>query len=160
MFFGIGSGDIHLGRRIQLAFWLQVSMQYGTVIAAVVIYSRTIYHTAGFDNINSGWLSGLLILVGILGTAIAAFTIDRTFYVFGAAMFTYIPLVYCYLPETAGRTLEEVDYLFASKSPFTWDEEKELAKCTALLHESLNEGKNGSDSMTQDKLMESYIKVV
>ena len=37
MFFGIGSGDIHLGRRIQLAFWLQVLMQYGTGIAAVVI---------------------------------------------------------------------------------------------------------------------------
>lgn len=37
MFFGIGSGDIHLGRRIQLAFWLQVMMQYGTGIAAVVV---------------------------------------------------------------------------------------------------------------------------
>jgi MFS family permease len=37
MFFGIGSGDIHLGRRIQLAFWLQVLMQYGTGIAAVVV---------------------------------------------------------------------------------------------------------------------------
>lgn len=37
MFFGIGSGDLHLGRRIQLAFWLQVLMQYGTGIAAVVI---------------------------------------------------------------------------------------------------------------------------
>lgn len=37
MFFGIGSGDMHLGRRIQLAFWLQVLMQYGTGIAAVVI---------------------------------------------------------------------------------------------------------------------------
>lgn len=37
MFFGIGFGDLHLGRRIQLAFWLQVLMQYGTGIAAVVI---------------------------------------------------------------------------------------------------------------------------
>lgn len=37
MFFGIDSGDIHLGRRIQLSFWLQVLMQYGTGIAAVVI---------------------------------------------------------------------------------------------------------------------------
>ena len=27
MFFGVGSGDVHLGRRIQLAFWLQVLMQ-------------------------------------------------------------------------------------------------------------------------------------
>jgi hypothetical protein len=74
-------------------------------------------------------------------------------------MFAYIPLVYCFLPETAGRTLEEVDYLFASKSPFTWDEEKEFAKRTALLHERLNKG-NGSDSMAQDKLFESHVEVV
>ncbi|KAL4724278.1 hypothetical protein ACLX1H_008891 [Fusarium chlamydosporum] len=93
MFLGIGSGDIHLGRRIQLAFWLQVLMH---------------------------------------------------------AMLAYIPLVYCFLPETAGRTLEEVDYLFASKSPFTWDEEKEFAKRTALLHERLNQEVKSNIGM-QDK---------
>jgi hypothetical protein len=74
-------------------------------------------------------------------------------------MLAYIPLVYCFLPETAGRTLEEVDYLFASKSPFTWDEEKEFAKRTALLHERLNKG-NGSDAMAQDKSIELHVEVV
>ena len=234
MFFGIGSGDTHLARRIQLAFWLQVLMQYGTGIAAVVIYSGTIYRTAGFDDVKSNWLSALNMMVGILGTAIAAFTIDRvgrrktlfwgaavlsvilfiigglqrgavehpdqatqygtvgaafvfiyvlifssswlmipfiypteifptwlrakgnafgvagwavgfgggsllvpimfngiaekTFYVFGTAMLFYIPLVYCFLPETANRTLEAMDFLFASKSVFTWNEEKEFRK--------------------------------
>lgn len=52
----------------------------------------------------------------------------QTFYVFGAAMVAYIPIVYCFFPETAGRTLEQIDFLFASKSPFVWDEEKEFAK--------------------------------
>ena len=28
MFFGVGSGEIHLGRRIQLAFWLQVLSEF------------------------------------------------------------------------------------------------------------------------------------
>ena len=28
MFFGIGSGEVHLGRRIQLAFWLQVLSKF------------------------------------------------------------------------------------------------------------------------------------
>jgi hypothetical protein len=74
-------------------------------------------------------------------------------------MLAYIPLVYCFLPETAGRTLEEVDYLFASKSPFTWDEEKEFAKRTALLHERLNKG-NGNDAMAQDKSIELHVEVV
>lgn len=243
MFFGIGSGDVHVGRRIQLAFWLQVLMQYGTGIAAVVIYSGTIFRTAGFDDEKSNWLSALNMMVGILGTAIAAFTLDRvgrrrtlywgavalsivlftigalnrgaidhpelkqrygtaaaamvfvyllifssswlmipfiypteifptwmrakgnafgvagwavgfgggsllvpimfdgigekTFYVFGAAMFAYIPIIYCFFPETAGRTLEAMDFLFASKSPFTWDEEAEFQKRMAELEDRL-----------------------
>jgi hypothetical protein len=43
-------------------------------------------------------------------------------------MFFYIPIIYCFFPETAGRTLEQIDFLFASNSPFVWDEEKEFAK--------------------------------
>ena len=39
-------------------------------------------------------------------------------------MFFYIPTVYCFLPETAGRTLEAMDFLFASNSWFTWEEER------------------------------------
>lgn len=77
MFLGIGSGDIHIGRRIQLAFWLQVLMQYGTGIAAVVIYSGNIYRTAGFDDFKSNWLSAVCMTCGILGTGIAALTLDR-----------------------------------------------------------------------------------
>jgi hypothetical protein len=43
-------------------------------------------------------------------------------------MLAYIPTIYCFFPETAGRTLEQIDFLFASKSPFVWDEEREFAK--------------------------------
>ncbi|KAG7293620.1 hypothetical protein NEMBOFW57_003674 [Staphylotrichum longicolle] len=252
MFFGIGSGDIHIGRRIQLAFWLQVLMQYGTGIAAVVIYSGTIFRTAGFDDLKSNWLSALMMMVGILGTAIAAFTLDRvgrrrtlywgavalgiilfmigglnrgaidhpdrkeqfgtaaaamvfvyvlifssswlmipfiypteifptwlrakgnafgvagwaigfgggsllvpimfagigekTFYVFGAAMFVYIPIIYCFFPETAGRTLEAIDFLFASKSLFTWDEEAEFKKRIAELESRVQGNGKETDS--------------
>ena len=255
MFLGVGSGEIHLGRRIQLAFWLQVlsmssslrriitvevqfqltySVQYGTGIASVVIYSGTIFGLAGFSGHRSSLLSACLMVVGIIGTLIAAFTLDRvgrrrtlywgaitlsiilfiigglfrgalnnpdkasqygaaatafvflyllvfssswlmipfiypteifptwlrakgnafgvagwaigygggsllvpvmfaginekTFYVFGAAMLCYIPLVYCFLPETAGRSLESIDFLFASSSAFTWKEEEEYQK--------------------------------
>jgi MFS family permease len=77
MFFGIGSGDVHLGRRIQLAFWLQVLMQYGTGIAAVVIYAGSIFRTAGFSEVKSSWMTALCLSVGILGTLIAALTLDR-----------------------------------------------------------------------------------
>ncbi|EAQ93897.1 hypothetical protein CHGG_02132 [Chaetomium globosum CBS 148.51] len=265
MFFGIGSGDIHIGRRIQLAFWLQVLMQYGTGIAAVVIYSGTIFRTAGFDDLKSNWLSALMSMVGILGTAIAAFTLDRvgrrstlywgavvlsivlfaigglnrgalnhpdqkeqfgtaaaamvfvyvlvfssswlmipfiypteifptwlrakgnafgvagwaigfgggslllpimfagigenTFHVFGAAMLVYIPIIYCFFPETAGRTLEAMDFLFASKSPLTWHEEAEFKKRIAEL-ESRVQGHDKEMDSSEEKCSALNVDIV
>lgn len=53
---------------------------------------------------------------------------EKTFYVFGALMLSYIPLVYCFVPETAGRSLETIDFLFASNSWFVWNGEKEYRK--------------------------------
>ena len=219
-------------------------MQYGTGIASVVIYSGTIFNLAGFSGHRSSLLSACLMIVGIIGTLIAAFTLDRvgrrrtlywgaivlsvilfiigglfrgalnhpdraqaygaaatafvflyllvfssswlmipfiypteifptwlrakgnafgvagwaigygggsllvpvmfaginekTFYVFGAAMFCYIPLVYCFLPETAGRTLEVVDFLFASDSWFTWKEEEEFRRRVAEFDQTID----------------------
>ena len=43
-----------------------------------------------------------------------------------------------FVPVTAGRPLEQIDFLFASKSPFTWEEEKEYRKCMAMLQERIN----------------------
>lgn len=76
MLLGIGSGDIHIGRRIHLVFWLQVLMQYDMGIAAVVIYSGNIYRTAGFDDFKSNWLPAVCMTCGVLRTGIAALTLD------------------------------------------------------------------------------------
>lgn len=221
-------------------------MQFGTGIAAIVVYSGTLFRNAGFDELKSAWLSPLSLTVGILGTGINAVLVDRigrrktifwgsatlcvilfligglqraaldnpgsaqdlnlggaclvfvyvlvfsaswlmvpfiypteifptwlrakgnafgvagwaigyggggllvpimlahigekTFYVFGAAMISYIPLTYMFVPETAGRTLEQIDFLFASKSPFTWDEEKEFSKRMQELEDRIKGG--------------------
>lgn len=63
---------------------------------------------------------------------------EKTYYVFGAAMLAYIPLVYCFLPETAGRTLESIDMLFCSKSAFVWEEEREFQKRMEVLETTDN----------------------
>lgn len=58
MFFGIGSGKLHTGRRVQLVIWLQI-MQEWIGIAGVTIFAPTIFRTAGIPNSDVQWISGL-----------------------------------------------------------------------------------------------------
>ena len=51
----------------------------------------------------------------------------NTFWLFGCVNLAYIPIVYCFYPETARRPLEAMEFLFHSESPFAWNEEKEFA---------------------------------
>ena len=56
---------------------------------------------------------------------------ENTLHIFGAVNFLSIPIVWALYPETANRTLEEMDLLFASKSPWVWDEEAHFKKLKA-----------------------------
>lgn len=58
MLFGIGSGKLHTGRRVQLVVWLQI-MQEWIGIAGVTIYAPTIFRTAGIADKDVQWISGL-----------------------------------------------------------------------------------------------------
>lgn len=58
MLFGYKSGDLHIGRRVQLVVWLQI-MQEWVGIAGVTVYAPTIFSIAGFDSTKSNWISGL-----------------------------------------------------------------------------------------------------
>ena len=58
MLFGIGSGKLHTGRRVQLVVWLQI-MQEWIGIAGVTIYAPKIFEIAGISAKNSQWISGL-----------------------------------------------------------------------------------------------------
>ncbi|KAL9046944.1 MAG: hypothetical protein Q9214_000352 [Letrouitia sp. 1 TL-2023] len=76
MFFGIGSGKLHTGRRVQLVIWLQI-MQEWIGIAGVTIYAPTIFRTAGISNTDVQWISGLNTITYMLSTLICVFTLDR-----------------------------------------------------------------------------------
>ena len=56
---------------------------------------------------------------------------ENTLHIFGAINFLSIPMVWALYPETANRTLEEMDLLFASASPWVWDEEAHFGKLKA-----------------------------
>lgn len=62
MLFGIGSGKLHTGRRVQLVIWLQI-MQEWIGIAGVTIYAPEIFRTAGIGNADVAWISGLNVTI-------------------------------------------------------------------------------------------------
>ncbi|MCJ1226790.1 hypothetical protein MMC12_003444 [Toensbergia leucococca] len=76
MFFGIGSGKLHTGRRVQLVIWLQI-MQEWIGIAGVTIYAPTIFRIAGISPKDAEWVSGLNDIFYMFSTLICVFTLDR-----------------------------------------------------------------------------------
>lgn len=48
----------------------------------------------------------------------------EAFYIHAGFNLFAVAFVYCFYPETCNRTLEEIDLLFASSSPFVWETEK------------------------------------
>ncbi|KAK5709343.1 hypothetical protein LTR17_019856 [Elasticomyces elasticus] len=76
MFFGIGSGKLHTGRRVQLCIWLQI-MQSWTGISGVTMFGPTIFGIAGFGAQKAQWISGLNNVFYMFATLICVFTLDR-----------------------------------------------------------------------------------
>lgn len=58
MFFGIGSGKLHTGRRVQLVIWLQI-LQEWIGIAGITIYGPQIFSIAGISASDRLWVSGV-----------------------------------------------------------------------------------------------------
>ena len=58
MFFGIGSGKLHTGRRVQLVIWLQIIQEW-IGIAGITIYGPVIFSIAGISTADRLWVSGL-----------------------------------------------------------------------------------------------------
>jgi len=76
MLFGIGSGKLHTGRRVQLVIWLQI-MQEWIGIAGVTIFAPTIFRTAGIAHADVQWISGLNTITYTLATLVCVFTLDK-----------------------------------------------------------------------------------
>lgn len=58
MLFGIGSGKLHTGRRVQLVIWLQI-LQEWIGIAGITIYGPQIFTIAGISASDRLWVSGV-----------------------------------------------------------------------------------------------------
>ncbi|KAJ5982890.1 hypothetical protein N7481_004989 [Penicillium waksmanii] len=76
MLFGIGSGKLHIGRRVQLVIWLQI-LQEWIGIAGITIYGPTIFQLAGISLEDRLWVTGLNNITYMFATLICVFTVDR-----------------------------------------------------------------------------------
>lgn len=98
MLFGIDSGKLHTGRRVQLVIWLQIFQEWigkfsfgglwhakrknanpflsPTGIAGVTIYSPTIFRLAGIPESRVQWIAGLNTITYMFSTLICVFTLD------------------------------------------------------------------------------------
>jgi len=56
---------------------------------------------------------------------------EKTYFLFAIANVCSIPFVWAFYPESNQRTLEEMDLLFASDSPFNWVAERNFARLKA-----------------------------
>lgn len=117
------------------ATWLTVPWIYPAEIWPVQVRMKgNAWGVVGWS-IGNGWL---MMLNPVMFDAIA----EKTLYIFGACNFAAIAMVWAFYPETANRTLEEIDDLFSAPMPWSWDAEKSLAEAKkrhhSYQHEILN----------------------
>ncbi|TFY83473.1 hypothetical protein EWM64_g544 [Hericium alpestre] len=103
------------------ATWLTIPWVYPTETFPLQVRAKGMAWGVVGWSIGNGWLT---LLNPVMFNAIQ----EKTLYIFGAVNFLSIPLVWAFYPETANRTLEEMNLLFASPSPFTWNQERNFAK--------------------------------
>jgi len=119
------------------ATWLTVPWLYPTEIWPVPVRAKgNAWGVVGWS-IGNGWCT---LLVPVMFANIH----ENALYVFGAANALSIIVIWAFYPETANRTLEEIDFLFASSSPFTWDAEKEYARLKAIVPEGVTLSDGGA----------------
>ncbi len=69
---------------------------------------------------------------------------EKTLYIFAISNVITLPMVWALYPESNQRTLEEMDLLFAAKTPWVWDAEKNFARLRAEHPELVNRAHRGS----------------
>ncbi|GFF96783.1 hypothetical protein IFM47457_11059 [Aspergillus lentulus] len=130
--------------------------QYGTGAAAMVFLYVVVF--------SSSWL----MIPFIYPTEILPTRLRAKGNAFGVAVWAVgygagsllVPVMIAGIHEkTAGRSLEQIDFLFASKSPFVWDEEKVFTKRMTQFNAEIQKmeienGGYGGGEKTREKFVE------
>ncbi|GAA6010909.1 hypothetical protein JCM10207_003985 [Rhodosporidiobolus poonsookiae] len=108
------------------ATWLTVPWVYPTELWPVNCRAKGNAMGVVGWSIGNGWCT---LLVPIMFDKIN----ENALYVFGGANVLAIAIVWAFYPETANRTLEEIDFLFYADSPFFWAAEESHARLKGQL---------------------------
>ncbi|KAG2174391.1 hypothetical protein INT43_004414 [Umbelopsis isabellina] len=114
--------------------WLTVPWLY-----PVEIYPLKVRAKGGAWSVV-GWSVGNALVAEITPPLLAAWN-NYTFLFFGLINIIAIPIVWALYPETANRTLEEMDIVFATDTPFVWKAEKELKQNRDAIVEKAKDAK-------------------
>ncbi|KAK5199363.1 hypothetical protein LTR99_001404 [Exophiala xenobiotica] len=105
-------------------FWMIVCFIYAAEIFPTALRAK------GNGFLTAGW--GIGIGTGVFWFPPVVASIGyKTFYIFGVLNYVSLIIVYCFFPETAGRSLESIDLLFRSNSWFVWNNEKDFKRLKA-----------------------------
>lgn len=126
------------------ATWLTVPWLYPAEIFPLQIRAKgNAWGVVGWS-IGNGWT------VLLLPTIFDALN-EKTLYIFGGVNFFCIAMVWALYPESNQRTLEEMDLVFASDSPWVWEAEKNFAKLKAENPELLRAAATGHAVVDPEK---------
>ncbi|TVY89500.1 Sugar transporter [Lachnellula willkommii] len=103
------------------ATWLTVPWLYPAEIFPLEVRAKgNAWGVIGWS-IGNGWLT---LLCPVMFDSIG----EKTLYIFAISNVITIPMVWALYPESNQRTLEEMDLLFAAKTPWVWDAEDNFAR--------------------------------
>ncbi|OJD31851.1 mfs sugar transporter [Diplodia corticola] len=83
----------------------------------------------------TGWAVGVGWTVLVNPLVLAALK-NRTYFLLAGLNLIWIPVIYLFYPETADRSLESIDALFSSSSPFSWKMEQAYREHGGILVET------------------------
>ncbi|CZR62174.1 probable transporter (major facilitator superfamily) [Phialocephala subalpina] len=103
------------------ATWLTVPWLYPAEIFPLEVRAKgNAWGVVGWS-IGNGWLT---LLCPVMFNSIN----EKTLYIFAISNVITLPMVWALYPESNQRTLEEMDLLFAAKTPWVWDAERNFAR--------------------------------
>lgn len=119
------------------ATWLTVPWLYPAEIFPLSIRTKgNAWGVVGWS-IGNGWLT---LLCPVMFDSISEYTL----FIFAGCNIITIPMVWALYPETNQRTLEEMNLLFASDSPWVWDAEENFKQLVAENPGLVQAAKRGS----------------